>query len=120
MKKAKCQFFVWTIIYSSILPLVFFSKGLAKDDGLARTPPMGWNSWNAFQEDINESKIRAIADALVSSGMRDAGYAYLVLDDRWMAKERDGNGSWAWGAKEFVHLWRTSYDISRNIGVAGD
>ncbi len=63
-----------------------------EDATLASTPPMGWNSWNAFHKDINESKIRAIADAMVSSGMRDAGYKYLVIDDAWMAEERDENG----------------------------
>ena len=48
---------------------------------LARTPPMGWNSWNAFHGDIDEQKIRGIVDAMVESGMRDAGYTYLVIDD---------------------------------------
>ena len=56
------------------------------------TPPMGWNSWNAFEKDIDEEKIREIADVMVGSGMRDAGYTYLVLDDAWMASERDENG----------------------------
>ena len=60
---------------------------------LAPTPPMGWNSWNFFAKDIDEAKIKAIADAMVSSGMRDAGYEYLVLDDAWMAAERDENGA---------------------------
>lgn len=63
---------------------------------LAATPPMGWNSWNAFEKDIDENKIRAIADAMVSSGMRDAGYEYLVIDDAWMAPERDSEGR-LWG-----------------------
>jgi len=62
------------------------------DNGLALTPPMGWNSWNIFQADINELKIKQTADALVDSGMRDAGYTYLVLDDGWMAEERDSEG----------------------------
>ncbi len=53
---------------------------------------MGWNSWNAFQEDIDEEKIKRIADIMVSSGMRDAGYEYLVLDDGWMAPERNAAG----------------------------
>lgn len=60
---------------------------------LAPTPPMGWNSWNIFAKDINEANIKAAADAMVSSGMRDAGYQYLVLDDAWMASERDENGA---------------------------
>jgi len=62
------------------------------ENELARTPPMGWNSWNAFKGDIDEQKIRGIADAMVESGMRDAGYAYLVIDDGWMADKRDSDG----------------------------
>ena len=60
-----------------------------KYDGLAMTPPMGWNSWNTFQTNISDSLVRGIADVMVSSGMKDAGYTYLVLDDGWMAMERD-------------------------------
>jgi alpha-galactosidase len=60
-----------------------------KYDGLAMTPPMGWNSWNTFQTKISDSLVRGIADVMVSSGMKDAGYTYLVLDDGWMAIERD-------------------------------
>jgi len=60
---------------------------------LAPTPPMGWNSWNAFKADIDEEKIKQIADAMVESGMRDAGYTYLVLDDGWLAGERDSDGN---------------------------
>jgi len=192
-----------------------------KGDGLALTPPMGWNSWNRFQTKIDEGKIREVADAMVSSGMCDAGYRYLVLDDGWMAPQRNqagelygdrvkfplgmkslgdhihskglkfgiyecrgrltcqnragsylheqqdmktfaawgvdyvkldgcyaernkrpsdvdlavysdaigrsgrpmvlsisdfGNGSWAWGAANYAHLWRTSYDIGADMG----
>lgn len=68
------------------------AEALIDDEVLAMTPPMGWNSWNAFEKDIDEKKIREIADAMVSSGMRDAGYTYLVLDDAWMASERDSKG----------------------------
>ena len=60
---------------------------------LAPTPPMGWNSWNIFAKEIDEGKIKAAADAMVSSGMRDAGYQYLVLDDAWMADQRDDKGA---------------------------
>lgn len=59
---------------------------------LAPTPPMGWNSWNAFAKEIDEKKIKEIADVIVSSGMRDAGYKYLVLDDAWMGPERNTDG----------------------------
>jgi alpha-galactosidase len=71
----------------------FDSKVLALENGLARTPPMGWNSWNIFGGSIDETKIKGIADALVSSGMKDAGYIYLNLDDNWMKNPaRDANG----------------------------
>jgi alpha-galactosidase len=60
-------------------------------NGLALTPPMGWNSWNKFACDINEDTVRKTADAMVSSGMRDAGYQYVVIDDCWHGK-RDANG----------------------------
>ncbi len=59
---------------------------------LTPTPPMGWNSWNAFEKEINEKKIMRIADIMVSSGMRDAGYKFLVIDDAWMGPQRDTNG----------------------------
>ncbi|WP_419810064.1 glycoside hydrolase family 27 protein [Sphingomonas sp.] len=58
---------------------------------LAATPPMGWNSWNRFQCNIDEAKVRAVADAMVASGMRDAGYRYVVVDDCWQgARDADG------------------------------
>ncbi len=59
---------------------------------LARTPPMGWNSWNAFGGNVRDSDIRAAADALVRSGMRAAGYRYVIVDDGWMAPTRGGDG----------------------------
>src|SRR6266508_3330835 len=58
-------------------------------DGLAPTPPMGWNSWNRFQTRIDERLVRETAEAMVASGMRDAGYRYVVIDDGWEAPERD-------------------------------
>lgn len=60
-------------------------------NGLAMTPPMGWNSWNKFACDVNEKIVRDTADAMVSSGMKDAGYTYVVIDDCWHGK-RDANG----------------------------
>ena len=63
-----------------------------KSEGLALTPPMGWNSWNIFEANISEQKIKETADAMVNSGMRDTGYQYLVLDDGWMAAERNSKG----------------------------
>ncbi|PKY57130.1 Melibiase family protein [Rhizophagus irregularis] len=61
------------------------------DNGLGRTPPMGWNSWNRFNCTIDENLIKQTADALVDYGLRDIGYKYLNIDDCWMG-ERDEQG----------------------------
>ncbi|MFG1694703.1 glycoside hydrolase family 27 protein [Nonomuraea sp. NPDC049309] len=65
----------------------------ALDNGVGRTPPMGWNTWNTFGCNINETLIKETADALVSNGMRDLGYEYVVVDDCWFAPERDSAGN---------------------------
>jgi alpha-galactosidase len=60
-------------------------------DLLAATPPMGWNSWNHFWCDIDEAMVRQMADTIVSSGLKDAGYRYVNLDDCWQsARDADG------------------------------
>ncbi len=63
-----------------------------KFEGLADTPPMGWNSWNTFDCDVDETMIREMADAMVETGMRDAGYEYINIDDCWHG-ERDEEGN---------------------------
>ncbi|GGK53460.1 MULTISPECIES: glycoside hydrolase family 27 protein [Flavobacteriaceae] len=75
--------------------VVFFSINTfsQKFEGLAETPPLGWNSWNTFATDINEELVKGIADKFIELGLKDAGYEYIVLDDGWMAKERDENGN---------------------------
>ena len=59
--------------------------------GVANTPPMGWNSWNKFQTKIDDATVRGIADAMVSSGMKNAGYRYVIIDDGWQGS-RDAKG----------------------------
>jgi alpha-galactosidase len=61
-------------------------------NGLAKTPPMGWNSWNLFAGRIDDKIVREMADAMVSSGMRNAGYIYLNIDDTWEGvRDAEGN-----------------------------
>ena len=62
-----------------------------KAEDLALTPPMGWNSWNGFGCNVDEKMIRETADAIVTKGMKDAGYQYVVIDDCWHG-ERDVQG----------------------------
>jgi alpha-galactosidase len=61
-------------------------------NGLAATPPMGWNSWNKFACNVSEDVIKHAADAMVKTGMKDAGYEYVVIDDCWqISRDKDGN-----------------------------
>jgi alpha-galactosidase len=62
-----------------------------KYNGLAKTPPMGWNSWNKFNNRVDDAAVRGVADAIASNGMKDAGYLYVNIDDTWQGK-RDANG----------------------------
>jgi alpha-galactosidase len=65
---------------------------MAQENILAATPPMGWNSWNKFGCHVSEDLVRQIADAMVSSGMKDAGFRYVVIDDCWQtSRDKDGN-----------------------------
>jgi alpha-galactosidase len=79
----------WHLIL--VTALLISAKAKAQKEVLAATPPMGWNSWNHFAERVTDADVRAAADALVSSGMRDAGYVYVNIDDAWQG-ERDANG----------------------------
>ena len=75
------------------LPTQFNSPAArARDDGVARTPPMGWNSWNRFGCNVSEKLIKNTADSMVASGMRDVGYQYVVIDDCWQVS-RDPQGT---------------------------
>jgi alpha-galactosidase len=62
------------------------------DNGLARTPPLGWNSWNKFADKVDDASVRAMADAMVSSGMSKVGYNYVNIDDTWeFGRDAAGN-----------------------------
>ena len=77
----------------AIVPLTSLAlTAKAQSASLAATPPMGWNSWNHFGEKVNDAGVRAAADAMVASGMRDAGYVYINIDDSWEG-QRDEHGN---------------------------
>jgi alpha-galactosidase len=61
--------------------------------GLAPTPPMGWNSWNKFMQNVSESLIKTVADSMAGNGMKDAGYRYVNIDDTWSDHARAADGS---------------------------
>jgi len=85
-------------------------------NGLALTPPMGWNSWNKFACDNNEQTVRATADAMVASGMRDAGYQYVVIDDCWQTS-RDANGFIVADAQKFPSGIKALADYVHSRGL---
>lgn len=88
-----------------------------KFEGLALTPPMGWNSWNTFATDINEQLVRDIADAFVALGLKDAGYEYIVLDDGWMAGERDAAGNLVADPQKFPGGMKALADYVHSKGL---
>jgi len=67
------------------------AKSTSGMEKVAQTPPMGWNSWNYFAERVDDKGVRAAADEIVSTGMKDAGYVYVNIDDTWEG-ERDASG----------------------------
>ncbi|GGU99034.1 hypothetical protein GCM10010211_78040 [Streptomyces albospinus] len=74
-------------------------------DGLAKTPPMGFNNWNSThcRAEFNEDMVKGIADLFLSKGLKDAGYRYVNLDDCWARPERDGNGKLVPDPRRFPH-----------------
>ena len=96
----------------------------ALDNGLARTPPMGWNSWNKFACDgLNEKVVRETADTMVANGMKDAGYEYVNLDDCWQAPitagttGRDENGNIIVDAAKFPSGIKALADYVHSKGL---
>jgi len=69
------------------------ARHVVRDNGIARTPAMGWNSWNKFAGRVTDGDVRAMADAMASNGMRDAGYVYVNIDDTWEGDKRDSLGN---------------------------
>ena len=89
----RTSFSIARIYLASLLLMLAPAIGHALDNGLARTPPMGWNSWNKYAcNGLNEKVVRETADAIASNGMKDAGYQYVILDDCWQTS-RDAQGN---------------------------
>jgi len=87
-----------------------------KFNNLAKTPPMGWNSWNKYGCDVSEKLLMGMADAMVSSGMQDAGYEYLVIDDCWQVS-RDENGEIVVDKDRFPHGIKYLADYIHSKGL---
>ena len=83
---------------------------------LALTPPMGWNSWNKFACNVSEEMIRSMADSMVKSGMKDAGYEYVNIDDCWQVS-RDASGNIVADPQRFPHGMKAVGDYIHSLGL---
>ncbi len=84
---------------------------------LAQKPPMGWNTWNTFGENISEQLIMETADYIVEKGYKDAGYEYIVIDDCWSLKERDENDRLVANPEKFPHGMKFLSDYVHSKGL---
>ena len=103
---------IWTIS----LAITFLGASAQKYDQLANTPPMGWNSWNKFACNVSEKLIMQMADEMVTSGMQDAGYQYIVIDDCWQV-DRDENGEIVVDKDRFPHGMKYVADYVHSKGL---
>ncbi|RZK29160.1 MAG: glycoside hydrolase family 27 protein [Hymenobacter sp.] len=93
-----------------------YAQNYHKFDSLALTPPMGWDSWNKFGCNVDEQLIKEVADALVATGMREAGYTYINLDDCWHG-DRDAQGFIHPDAKRFPSGMKALADYVHSKGL---
>lgn len=84
---------------------------------LAKTPPMGWNSWNTFGDKINDALIRQMADRMVQEGYLAAGYEYLVIDDCWSLRQRGADGRIVPDPEKFPHGMKALADYVHSKGL---
>src|SRR6202142_1533135 len=116
MKKPLHQFASVGWIVCAAMLLATSSRVVALDNGLASTPPMGWNSWNKFGCNVSEDMIRSMADAVVKSGMKDAGYEYVNIDDCWQVS-RDASGNIVTDTQRFPHGMKVVGDYIHSLGL---
>ncbi len=109
--------FIKSAVLAALIGLVANSSYAQKFEELAQTPPMGWNSWNTFQTNIDEPLLKGMVDTYVSSGMKDAGYTYFVLDDGWMSMERDKDGNLVADPKKFPNGMKEFADYVHSKGL---
>lgn len=101
------------LLFLLLLPFMGSAQSWEK---LSQTPQMGWSSWNKFQGNIDEDIIKSIADAMVSSGLKDAGYTYINIDDCWHGK-RDADGFIQADPKHFPHGIKALADYVHSRGL---
>jgi alpha-galactosidase len=113
--RIKCSRYLLITIFAVVT--TYSSLFAQKFEELAQTPPMGWNSWNTFQTNIDEPLLKGMVDTYVSSGMKDAGYIYFVLDDGWMTMQRDNDGNLVADPKKFPNGMKEFADYVHSKGL---
>src|SRR5947208_17066403 len=104
---------------SATLCSLFTAVSLAQSDtskGLALTPPMGFNTWNKFGCNVSDELVRGMADAVVKSGMKDAGYQYVVIDDCWQVS-RDASANIVTDAQRLPQGIKALADYVHALGL---
>jgi alpha-galactosidase len=114
--KATSLFLVLSVCVAFAVPVSFGQKNTSPSANLALTPPMGWNSWNKFACNVSEDLIKGMADALVKSGMKDAGYQYVNIDDCWQVS-RDASGNIVVDPQRFPHGMKAVGDYIHSLGL---
>ncbi|MFH8938652.1 NPCBM/NEW2 domain-containing protein [Streptomyces griseosporeus] len=102
-----------------VVPAATAPPARALDDGLARTPPMGFNNWNSTycRAEFNETMIKGVADLFVEKGLKDAGYRYVNLDDCWAKPQRDADGKLVPDPVRFPHGIKAVADYVHSKGL---
>ena len=110
------KLFILTLFATSQMAGTLFAQQNPVSKGLALTPPMGWNTWNKFACNVSDELVRGMADAMVKSGMRDAGYQYIVIDDCWQVS-RDANGNIVVDQQRFPSGMKAVADYVHSVGL---
>jgi alpha-galactosidase len=107
---------IWSLVLVTFLSGAALAQKDSISTGLALTPPMGFNTWNKFGCNVSDELVRGMADAMVKSGMKDAGYQYVVIDDCWQVA-RDANANIVVDAKRFPSGIKPLADYVHSLGL---
>jgi len=105
---------IFMVIYAGLCNFIYAQK----NPDLAKTPPMGWNSWNWFgKKEINEQVVREVIDAIVNQGLKEAGYTYVVVDGGWRDVKLDPDGKLIAHPVKFPHGIKPLADYAHSKGL---
>src|SRR5512133_2736804 len=107
-----------SLLLLSVITFHFFTAAGQKRPELAPSPPMGWNSWNWFgKKEINEQVVKQVIDAMASTGLKDAGYNYVIVDGGWRDVKLDPSGRLVSHPEKFPHGMKALADYAHSKGL---